>query len=160
MNRTTTRRAGDKTDICLMAGCSVFEAAFLILIIFTLKTPYKFKSQDVISRICDACVSSALLFSTYLQYLTNFTFLSLKFWLSLSQVNTVEEYILKCTMYRVSARITSLLSPRFRLSNFKLYQLVNWVVQNLLFLHPSPAPAEILLCLTTFNFRIKCIWIV
>ena len=34
MNRTTTRRAGDKTDICLMAGCSVLKTAFLILIIF------------------------------------------------------------------------------------------------------------------------------
>ena len=38
MNRTTTRRAGDETDICLMAGCSVSKTAFLILIIFTMQT--------------------------------------------------------------------------------------------------------------------------
>ena len=34
MNRTLTRKAGAQTDICLMAGCSVFETAFRIFIIF------------------------------------------------------------------------------------------------------------------------------
>ena len=48
MNRITNRRAGSKTDICLMAGCSVVEIVFLILIIF--KTFIKVSTIGNIAR--------------------------------------------------------------------------------------------------------------